>query len=362
MKVADFIFSLKPYEGGKPIDELKRELNLEHVIKLASNENPIGPSERVVNTIKNTAKDVSLYPDGNAYYLKNILSEKLNVYKSNILFGNGSDEIIELIYRTFATSSDDEILYCFPTFVEYKIIGAAFNKKIVELPLRNYSYDADALIKAINKNTRLIFLNIPNNPTGTIMQYDDVKKIIDASSDNTLIVIDEAYYEYAKSNSDYPDFLKLYKLPNVVILRTFSKAYALAGLRIGYAVANSEIIGYLNRTRPPFNVNIIAQAAAITALKDDEHLKETIEINESGKKYIYGEFDKMGIRYVKSYANFILFDTSTDADIVYKEMLNNGVIIRSMTGYGYKTFLRVTVGTMQENRIFIETLKKVLNV
>ncbi len=362
MQVADFIFSLKPYEGGKPIDELKRELGIEHVIKLASNENPIGPSEKVIDTIKNAAKDVSLYPDGNAYYLKKVLSEKLNVDESNILFGNGSDEIIELLYRTFATNPNDEILYCFPTFVEYKIIGASFNKKIVELPLKDYSYDADALIKAINSNTRLIFLNIPNNPTGTIMRYDDVKNIIDASGDNTLIVIDEAYYEYAKESSDYPDFLKLYKLPNVVILRTFSKAYALAGLRIGYAIANSEIIDYLNRTRPPFNVNIIAQAAAMTALNDDEHLKETIKINELGKKYLYSEFDKMGIKYIKTYANFILFDASMDADIVYQEMLKSGVIIRSMTGYGYKTFLRVTVGTMQENRIFIEKLKKVLNV
>lgn len=362
MQVADFISSLKPYEGGKPIDELKRELGIEHVIKLASNENPIGPSEKVINTIKDTAKNVSLYPDGNAYYLKKVLSEKLNVDESNVLFGNGSDEIIELIYRTFATNPNDEILYCFPTFVEYKIMGAAFNKKIVELPLRDYSYDVDALIGAINNNTKLIFLNIPNNPTGTVMKYDDIKKIIDVSSDNTLIIIDEAYYEYAKADRDYPDFLKLYQLPNVIILRTFSKAYALAGLRIGYAVADREIINYLNRTRPPFNVNIIAQAAAITALDDDEHLKKTIEVNEAGKKYLYNEFDKIGIKYIKTYANFILFDAFSDANFIYQEMLKRGVIIRSMTGYGYKTFLRVTIGTVQENKIFIEKLKEVLNV
>ena len=363
MRVAEYIKNLKPYEGGKPIEELRRELGIEgKIIKLASNENPLGPSKKAVEAIKNIAVSVNLYPDGDSFYLKEKLAEKLGVSRDNVIFGNGSDELLELIYRTFATDPKDEILYCYPTFVEYKIIGMSFGKRLVELPLEDFSYDIDALIDHINENTRIIFLNTPNNPTGTIIKRKDIEKVIDSVSKDTLVVIDEAYYEYAIAEDDYEELLDLHKKVNVIILRTFSKAYGLAGLRIGYGIANEEIINYLNRVRPPFNVNIVAQNAALAALDDEEHIRKSVETNKKGKAYLYREFERLGLKYVKTYANFILFDVGKDANVIYEELLKRGVIIRSMAPYGYKTMLRVTVGTEEENSIFIAGLEEVLNV
>ena len=363
MRVDKHIEKLKPYEGGKPIEELRRELGIKgRIIKLASNENPLGPSKKAVEAIKSVTDSVNLYPDGDCFYLKNKLAEKLSVSRDNIIFGNGSDELIELIYRTFATGLDDEILYCYPTFVEYKIIGMSFGKRLIEVPLKGFSYDVDALIEHINDKTRVIFLNTPNNPTGTIIKKADIEKVIDSAPDDTLVVIDEAYYEYAISENDYEELLDLYKKSNVIILRTFSKAYGLAGLRIGYGIAKAEIIDYLNRVRPPFNVNIVAQSAALAALDDEEHIRNSVEVARVGKSYLYSEFDRMGLKYVKSYTNYILFDVNRDADFLYRELLKRGVIVRSMAGYGYKTMLRVTVGTDEENRIFVSNLEEILNV
>ncbi len=363
MRIAEHIKKLKPYQGGKPIEELKRELGIEgRIVKLASNENPLGPSKKAQEAIREAAVSVNLYPDGDCFYLKEKLSFKLGVGKDNIIFGNGSDELIELIYRAFATDEDDEILYCYPTFVEYKIIGMSFNKKLVELPLKEFSYDIESLLKRINENTRVIFLNTPNNPTGTIIEKGDIERVISAKGKDTLVVIDEAYYEYAIAESDYEELLELYKEDGVILLRTFSKAYGLAGLRIGYGIAGEEIIDYLNRVRPPFNVNSVAQAAALAALDDEEHIRNSVESNKRGKEFLYGEFEKLGIKYVKTYSNFILFDVGKDADDVYNKLLRKGIIVRSMSGYGYKSMLRVTIGTMDENEIFIKGLREVLNV
>ena len=363
MRVAEHIKNLKPYQGGKPIEELKRELGIEgRIVKLASNENPLGPSKKAREAIKEAASSVNLYPDGDCYYLKEKLSFKLGVEKSNIIFGNGSDELIELIYRAFATDEGDEILYCYPTFVEYKIIGMSFNKKLVELPLKDFSYDIDSLLNSINEKTRIIFLNTPNNPTGTIIKKGDIERVISAKGKDTLVVVDEAYYEYAIAEDDYEELLELYKEDGVILLRTFSKAYGLAGLRIGYGIAGEEIVDYLNRVRPPFNVNSVAQAAALAALDDDEHIKNSVESNKRGKEFLYREFERLGIKYVKTYSNFILFDVGEDADAVYDKLLRKGIIVRSMSGYGYKSMLRVTIGTMDENEIFIKGLREVLNV
>ncbi len=362
MKVADYILKIMPYEGGKPIEELQRELGLKNVVKLASNENPLGPSVRVIETICSVANKVHLYPDGNAYYLTQKLSNFLGVSEKNIILGNGSDEIIELIYKAFATNPNDEILYCYPSFIEYRIIGMAFNKKIIELPLKNFTYDIDSLIEHINDNTRIVFINTPNNPTGTLTTYDDIQRIIQKASKDTLIVIDEAYYEYAKPCNAYKELLDLYKQENVIILRTFSKAYSLAGLRIGYGIASEFIVNTLNRVRPPFNVNIIAQAAAIAALDDTEHLQKSVRTNDEGKKFLYEQFRELNLFYVPTCANFILFSTPKDAQEVYNNLLREGVIVRSMKPYGYTNFLRVTIGTQEENEIFIEKLKRVLNV
>ncbi len=363
MRVAEHIKNLKPYQGGKPIEELKRELGIEgRIVKLASNENPLGPSKKAREAIKEAASSVNLYPDGDCYYLKEKLSFKLGVEKGNIIFGNGSDELIELIYRAFGTDEGDEILYCYPTFVEYKIIGMSFNKKLVELPLKDFSYDIDSLLNSINEKTRIIFLNTPNNPTGTIIKKGDIERVISAKGKDTLVVVDEAYYEYAIAEDDYEELLELYKEDGVILLRTFSKAYGLAGLRIGYGIAGEEIVDYLNRVRPPFNVNSVAQAAALAALDDDEHIKNSVESNKRGKEFLYREFERLGIKYVKTYSNFILFDVGEDADAVYDKLLRKGIIVRSMSGYGYKSMLRVTIGTMDENEIFIKGLREVLNV
>jgi len=363
MRVAEHIKSLKPYQGGKPIEELKRELGIEgRIVKLASNENPLGPSKKAQEAIREAASNVNLYPDGDCYYLKEKLSSKLGVGKDNIIFGNGSDELIELIYRAFATDESDEILYCYPTFVEYRIIGMSFNKKLVELPLKEFSYDIDNLLKNINENTRVIFLNTPNNPTGTVISKSDIERVISAKGGDTLVVIDEAYYEYAIAEDDYEELLELYKKEGVILLRTFSKAYGLAGLRIGYGIAGEDIIDYLNRVRPPFNVNSVAQAAALAALDDEEHIKNSVESNKRGKEFLYREFERLGIKYIKTHSNFILFDVGKDADAVYNELLRKGIIVRSMSGYGYTTMLRVTIGTMDENEIFIKGLREVLNV
>lgn len=363
MQVADYIKTLKPYEGGKPIEELQRELNLNcDIIKLASNENPLGASKKAVEAIKNTVENINMYPDGDSYYLKLKLSKLLGVSSKNLIFGNGSDELLELIYKVFANEKDDEILYCYPTFIEYRILGKSYNKKLIELPLKDFKYDIDALTNAINSNTKIIFLNTPNNPTGTLIKYEEIELITEKAGKNCLVVVDEAYYEYCKNSKDYKEILDLYKKDNVIILRTFSKAYGLAGLRIGYGIANEKIIDYLNRVRPPFNVNILAQNGALAALDDVEHIKNSVDNNEEGKAYLYNEFEDMGIEYVKTYANFILFDSGKDAEFVYNELLKKSVIIRSMTGYGYKNYLRVTIGTKEENRIFIEKLREVLDV
>ncbi len=361
MIVADYIKKLKPYEGGKPTEELKRELCIDgEIIKLASNENPLGASKKAVEVIIKNADKVFLYPDGNAYYLKKKMAEKLFVEDENIIFGNGSDELLDLIYKTFATNKEDEILYCYPTFIEYKLIGMGFNKKLRELPLKGFGYDIDLLIENITDNTKIIFLNTPNNPTGTMISRSDIERVVHAADNNCIVVIDEAYYEYAIAEDDYDELLDLYKLGNVIVLRTFSKAYGLAGLRIGYGIAKREIIDYLNRTRPPFNVNILAQEAALAALDDDEHIKKSVESNLKGKKFLYAEFEKLDIDYINTYANFILFDVKKDANTVYEKLLKKGVIVRSMAGYGYTTSLRVTVGTMEENKVFIDRLKEVL--
>ncbi len=362
MRIAHYIRQLKPYEGGKPIEELRRELGIEgRIVKLASNENPLGPPKKAIDAIKQAADRVNFYPDGDCFYLKEKLAKKLGVSKENLIFGNGSDELIELIYRTFATDDNDEILYCYPTFIEYKIIGMSFGKKLVEVPLKDYAYDIESLAEKINNRTRIIFLNTPNNPTGTVIKRNDIEWVIKTAKSDTIVVIDEAYYEYAQSEEDYDDLTDLYEKDNVIILRTFSKAYGLAGLRIGYGISNKTLIDYLNRVRPPFNVNLIAQNAAMAALDDKEHLEKSLEVNRKGKEFLYKEFDRLGIKYIKTYANFILFDVNRDAEEVYKKLLTRGVIVRPMSGFGLKTMLRVTIGTQQANEMFIANLEEIMN-
>ena len=362
MKVASYIRDLVPYPPGKPVEELKRELGLRDVIKMASNENPIGPSPLAVQAIKDFLNKINFYPDGSGYYLRRRLAQELDVKMENIILGNGSNEIIELLCRTFLTSEDDEVIFSFPSFAVYRLIAQAMGRRKIEIPLKDYRHNLSEIKDKISKNTRLVFIDIPNNPTGTIVYEDELNKFINGIDDDCLVVLDEAYFGYG-TGKDYPDILSFFRNnKNVFVLRTFAKLYGLAGLRIGYGIGDEEIVDYLNRVRQPFNVNSLAQIGARAALDDKEHIKRTLEINKKGKEFLYRAFEDINIEYIPTYANYILFDVKQDAEEIYNKLLHKGVIIRSMKGYGYKTCLRVTVGTEDQNRKFIECLKEVMGV
>lgn len=362
MKVASYIKDLVPYPPGKPIEELKRELDLKDVVKMASNENPIGPSPLAVQAIKDSLNKINFYPDGSGYYLRRRLAQEMNVKMENIVLGNGSNEIIELLKRTFLTAEDDEVILSFPSFSVYRIAAKAMGAKKIEVPLKDYHHNLREIKNKINKNTRLVFVDIPNNPTGTIVYEDELSEFIDGIDDDCLIVLDEAYFGY-NTGKDYPDILSFFRNnKNVFVLRTFAKLYGLAGLRIGYGIGDEEIVDYLNRVRQPFNVNSLAQAGARAALDDKKHVKQTLETNRRGKEFLYKAFEDMDIEYIPTHANYILFDVKQDAEEIYNKLLHKGVIIRLMKGYGYETHLRVTVGTEDQNGKFIDCLREVMGV
>lgn len=354
------ILSIKPYVPGKPIEEVQRELGIKDVIKLASNENPLGPSPDAVRAIQEAAERVYLYPDGNCYYLKNALAEKHGVSPENIIVGNGTDEIIKMLAEAYLNPGD-EIVVADPTFSEYEFAALVMAGRAVKVPCRSFRHDLKAMAAAITPKTRLVFICNPNNPTGTIvgqMMLDNFLKEIPPS---VLVVLDEAYADYVTAEH-YPDSLAYvrYGRPNIIVLRTFSKIYGLAGLRVGYGVAVPEIIKNLNRVREPFNVNLVAQAAAFAALKDEAHYRKSREINIEGKQYLYEQFAAMGLAYVPTETNFIFVDVNRDSRDVFQEMLKQGVIVRTGDIFGYDTYLRVTIGTPRQNERFIKALREVL--
>jgi len=350
------ILGIKPYEPGKPIEEVRRELGLTRLIKLASNENPLGPSPAAVRAAEKALGNLNRYPDGNCFYLKRALAGRLRVKQSNIVLGNGSNEIIELLVRAFLNKGE-QILTSRPSFLIYDLAGKAEGAKMVSIPLKNFKYDLEAMKKRVNKRTKLIFIGNPNNPTGTYVNSKEVKRFLEKLPCNSIVVFDEAYYDFV-TESDFPRLLRKLNR-NVVILRTFSKAYGLSGLRIGFGIAREGIIKCLNTVRQPFNVNSLAQVAALAALNDEKHLKQTLEIIREGKEYLYKEFGRMGLNYVESATNFILLNIESDGNLLFRKLLKKGVIIRDMRVYGLHNFIRVTVGLMSENRRFIKTLKEV---
>jgi len=349
------ISRITPYQPGKPIDEVKRELRLKQAIKLASNENPIGPSPKAVSAMRQAAGSVNRYPDGGCFYLKNKLAKKLKITEKKLIFGNGSDEILDLIIKAFAKRGDS-ILTSKCTFLEYKITAQIQNIKVGEVAIRGFKYDLKAIAQAVTKKTKIIFVANPNNPTGTYVSKKEVETFLRAVGKDVIVVFDEAYKEYV-SVSDYPDTAKYINKKNVIVLRTFSKAYGLAGLRIGYCLASPELIDAMNRVRQPFNINSVAQAAALAGLADAGHVQRVKSITKQGRQYLYEVFKKLGLKFVPSVCNFILFDTAQDGKKVFEKLLRQGVIVRPMGIYGLKTFLRVTIGTMQENRKFAKALK-----
>ena len=352
------ISGIKPYVAGKPIEETKRELGLKEVIKLASNENPLGVSPFALKAIKKALPYINRYPDSQSFYLKKKLAKSLGIEPANIILGNGSDEIIDIIIKTFV-EDDESVITADTTFLEYEIIASVNGSKVTTVPLRYFKYDLGQIKKDIDRKTKLVFIANPNNPTGTYVTNLEIEEFLKGLPENVLVVLDEAYDTFIDVE-DFPNSLKYIKNKNVLILKTFSKAYGLAGLRIGFAVGNASLISCMEKARQPFNVNLLAQVAATAALDDKKFLRKTREVVLEGKNYLYDCLGKSGIAYVPSVTNFILIDTGKDSQDVFREMLRYGVIVRDMKQYGLKNFIRVSIGTKKENERFIRVLKKVL--
>ena len=357
LKIPEHIKNLIPYEPGKPIEELERELGIKDSIKLASNENPIGPSSKALKTIERSLPNIHRYPDGSGFYLKDAIADYFNINPSDIIIGNGSNEIIELAVRTFLNPGD-EVVFADQSFVVYQIVTQSANCKNVIVPLKDFTHDLNGMAKAVTEKTRMIFIANPNNPTGTAVGRNEVERFMKRLSNDVIVVFDEAYYEYVE-RKDFPDTVKYVRDgKNVIVLRTFSKIYGLAGLRIGYGFAGDEIVGFMNRVRQPFNTNSLAQIGAIAALKDSKHLKKSRDVNRKGKKYLYKEFEKLGIDYIPTEANFILARVENGREI-YNRLLRKGVIVRAMDGYKLPDYIRVTIGLPEENKRFVEALSEV---
>lgn len=359
--VAENITRLVPYRPGKPIEEVERELGITGIIKLASNENSLGPSPKAIQAIQQFAGRMHHYPDAASYSLCHALAERLDIPSEAIVTGNGSDDIIHLLGVTFLEPGD-EVVQGNPSFVRYEAAAILNNTPCHLVPLTaDWTHDLDAMAERCNERTRLVFIANPNNPTGTIVGRDALCRLLDRVPERTLVVLDEAYYEYAEGEADYPNGLDFVRAGhNVVALRTFSKAYGLAGLRIGYGVMRPDIAQWINRTREPFNVNYMAQFAAVAALEDTEHVRRTMTMNEAGKQEFYAAFDALGLKYAPTFANFVWVDVGRDSKEVFNALLRRGVITRTGDIFGAPTHLRVTIGTPEENAKFLTALREVL--
>jgi histidinol-phosphate aminotransferase len=361
-QVAPNITRLVPYRPGKPIEEVERELGITGIIKLASNENSLGPSPKAIEVVQRLAAKMHHYPDASCFELRRAVAEHLDVAPEALVFGNGSDDVIHLLGVTFLEPGD-EVVQGDPSFVRYEA-AAILNKAACHLvPLTaDWVHDLDAMAARTNRQTRLVFIANPNNPTGTIVGRQALERLLDRVPERALVVVDEAYYEYAAGDPDYPDCLPYVREGrNIVLLRTFSKAYGLAGHRIGYGVMPPGIAQWLNRTREPFNVNYMAQAAAVAALGDSDHVRRTLEMNEAGKQAFYTAFEALGLPYTPTHGNFVWVDTQKDCQAVFQALLHQGVITRTGDIFGAPTSLRVTIGTAEENAKFIQALREVLN-
>ena len=355
----EHILGIAPYEPGKPIEELERELMIHNPIKLASNENPLPPSDRVQKAIIAALSSLDRYPDGSGFYLRQALAKKHGVMPDQVVLGNGSNELIELLVRTFLRPGDEAVVP-HPSFVVYPMIVQAAGGVRVMVMLKDFRLDLDAMARAITPLTKIVFVANPNNPTATIVTKDEVEHFMARVPERTIVVFDEAYIEFAMG-PDFPDMIAAVKQGRkVVVLRTFSKATSLAGLRVGYGIADADAIALMHRIRQPFNVNSLAQVAALAALDDDAHVLECVRMIEAGRHYLYDEFKSIGLQYVPSRANFILVDVGRSAADIYQKLLHQGVIVRPMTPFGLETALRITVGTPEENRKLVKALRAVL--
>ena len=358
-RVSTHIARLRPYQPGKTLGDVQRETGLTDIAKLASNENPLGPSPRAVAALRDTAEKVALYPDGAAPALREAVAAHLDVHPVTLVFGNGSDEILHLMALAFL-GPGEKMVQGDPSFAMYEVYGTQMDADIVKVPLVNFTHDLEKMADAVTPETRLVLIANPNNPTGTVVTRADVELFLDRVPEQTIVVFDEAYHEFVH-RADQPDTLSYIREGrNVVVLRTFSKAYGLAGLRVGYGVARPEITSILNRVRSPFNVSVPAQAAATAALGDVEHLRRTMTLNSEGRAYFYAAFQHMGLDFVPSEGNFVLVDVQKDSRAVFEDLQRLGVVVRAGAGLGLPTHIRVSTGTMPQNRRFLDALARVL--
>ena len=351
--------NLIPYVPGKPIEELERELGIRDAAKMASNENPLGPSPLAKRALSEHLSKVNLYPDGGCFELRRKLSEKLGVPEDTIIIGNGSNEVIEIVARTFLEPGD-EAIYGRHAFIVYPIVTQALGCSHVVSRMPGLAHDLGDMLSLITERTKIIYIANPNNPTGTIVRRDEFEWFLEKVPRNVIILVDEAYFEYV-DDPGYPDTLRYHLTrESLVTVRTFSKVYGLAGLRVGYGVASREAVSYMDRVREPFNVNSAAQAAACAALDDEEHVARSRELNREGKEYFREKLGELGVRYTESHGNFVLVDLERDPMPVYEALLRDGVITRPVGGYGLKTHLRISLGLGRENEKFIESLGRIL--
>ena len=354
------IDGLSPYEPGKPIEDLERELGIKNAVKLASNENPVGPSPKIIDSIEKIVKETHRYPDGNATRLKAKISRKFNILENQVTVGNGSNDIIEFVARSFLGPNDSAV-YSEHAFAVYPLVVRAVGAMGIEVPAKNFSHDLEAMLDSIEENTKLIFIANPNNPTGSFIKQSELLNFLEKVPEEIIVLLDQAYFDYSSFETSDLEFDVLERFPNLVISRSFSKAYGLAGFRVGYSVSSIEIADYLNRVRQPFNANSLALYAAEIALDDDQFIKKCLELNFEQKQILFNGLQATGFECLPSRANFISFDCGEYSNDAFNKLLLEGVIVRSLRVYKMPNFLRVSVGLPEENLTFLEKIKSTLS-
>jgi len=350
--------NLAVYEPGKPIEETAREFGVDPrtIVKLASNENPLGPAPKAIQAMRAAAEDAHLYPDGGGFYLCKAIAAKLDLALENVILGNGSNEVIEFLGHAFLDLDDDVVTSQY-AFIVYKLIATSFGARTIETPSPDFQQDLEAMLDAITPKTRIVFIPNPNNPTGTLISQREIDRFMSRVSENIIVVFDEAYFEFLDHPPNTLQFVRDDR--NVVVLRTFSKIHGLAGLRVGYGVARPDLIEVLHKTRQPFNINSIAQAGALAALKDEAHQRETKRVIDEGFAYLQEQFTEMKVWFVPGVANFLMVNVG-DGPAVFQKLLARKVIVRPLKGYNLSEWVRISVGTMEQNRKCIAALKQIL--
>ena len=359
--VPSYIQNLANYVPGKTIKEVQRELGLDHVDKMASNENSLGPSPKAIEAMAKTLSGLHRYPDVSGYELRTKLARRYNINMDNVILGGGSEGIMSTIMRTFLLS-DDEIVSTANSFIGFRVLANASGRKVHWVPMKNYRYDLEAMAEKVTDYTKIIYIANPDNPMGTYITRKEFEEFYVHIPERVLIILDEAYYEFAQSRDDYPDSMT-YRYDNIITLRTFSKAYGLAGLRIGYGFAHDELIRNLMKVKEPFSPSLIAQTAGSAAMDDSAFLEKTLTINETGYTFLQKELTSLGIETVPSVANFItsIWETNTQALDITQSLLKKGIIVRNLKAFGWPNCIRISIGTADENGRFIDALKSILS-